>query len=353
MKPFSSRQKKLIREQNIQLVAFVGITFLMFLMLIKVESLLPSFLLAFVISYLFSPIVNFLERNEFKRQISISLLFIITGGLLALLTSIISPLISQQLNLLQLDSPRYIEGTMRIIKNIESRFIFLTDIIGTYDIGEQVEVFLRNNMGSFFESLPQIVSKSLTTLILAPFFAFFMLRDGNKMSRKMLSLVPNRNFELILNLFHQINQQLGGFIRARLLEAAIVGAVVWFGLWLISFPYAPLLAVFAALTNLIPYVGPLIGAVPAIIIALINSTPSIDFVLMLATYGLAQIIDIFFIIPMVVARIVDLHPITVVVAIIIGSQFMGVLGMIIAIPVASALKVTIISVYDHLVEFKS
>ena len=74
---------------------------------------------------------------------------------------------------------------------------------------------------------------------------------------------------------------------------------------------------------------------------------------MVATYGLAQIIDIFFIIPMVVARIVDLHPITVVVAIIIGSQFMGVLGMIIAIPVASALKVTLISIYDHLVEFKS
>ena len=109
---------------------------------------------------------------------------------------------------------------------------------------------------------------------------------------------------------------MGGFIRARFLEAAIVGAVVGIGLQVAGFPYASLLGLFAGLTNLIPYLGPLIGAVPAILIALISedgliaSTMSLNLIIITAIYFFAQLIDIVFIIPFVVAKIVNLHVIS-------------------------------------------
>ena len=170
------------------------------------------------------------------------------------------------------------------------------------------------------------------------------------MTKLLFSLVPNNFFELFSNLRYQINDQMGGFIRARILEAGIVGLIVWIGLSLANFKYAMVLALFASITNLIPYFGPIIGAVPALVIALISGFSLFDIFIVTLPYLIAQVVDIFLIIPLLVAKIVDLHPISVVIVIIIGAQLLGVLGMIIAIPLASAFKVTIFTFYRQLVD---
>ena len=113
------------------------------------------------------------------------------------------------------------------------------------------------------------------------------------------------------------------------------------------------MAVFAGATNLIPYVGPLIGAVPGLLVAVINQNSSGTLALVGAIYVIAQAVDMLFIIPLVVAKIVDLHPVTVVIVIIVGSQIMGVLGMIISVPVASIIKLTFTEFYNHVVDFRS
>ncbi|MBK8202259.1 MAG: AI-2E family transporter [Bdellovibrionales bacterium] len=221
------------------------------------------------------------------------------------------------------------------------------------DISQKVELTLTSWTSSLFDDLPSILQKLFTTLLLAPFLTFFLLKDGRRFSKIILSLVPNNIFEMILNLYSQVNDQIGQFVRARLMESIFVGLLMWIGLFAIGARYATLLAVFAALTNLIPYVGPFIGAVPALVMALINGESSLFFFLTVMVYMITQLVDMLFIIPLVVAKIVDLHPVTVILAIIVGAQLMGVLGMIISIPVASALKVTVTSVYVHLVGFRS
>jgi putative permease len=202
-----------------------------------------------------------------------------------------------------------------------------------------------------FEDLPDLISSSMAVLVLAPFFAFFMLLDGQAVTKQIMSLVPNIFFEFALNLQHQMNVQLGDFIRARLLEAGLVGTVVWLGLTIIGFPYAVLLGAFGGLTNLIPYIGPIIGAVPAILIAVVNEASGLEMLILVGVYVVAQLIDNFLIIPLMVAKIVNLHPVTVVIVIIIGAQLAGILGMIISIPVACILKLTAVEIYRHLVEF--
>ncbi|MBT4760127.1 MAG: AI-2E family transporter [Bdellovibrionaceae bacterium] len=347
----TKHQQKNLKVHFIKLFSFLSVLGLSVLLILKVDNLLLSSLLAFVISYLLGPLVNYMERRGLNRVASIMFLFSAMSLTIFIGLSSLYPLISSQLSSLKSDLPKYITGTTQLIKDTEANFSFLTAILLNFDLSEYVESLMTTWASSLFEDFPKYISKSLTTAMLAPFLAFFLLKDGQRILKSIFSLVPNRFFELSINLQHQINDQMGGFIRARMLEATIVGFVVWAGLWLIHFPYAPLLATFAALTNLIPYIGPLIGMVPPLIIALINGTPFIGLFLVLLPYAIAQIIDMFVIIPLVVAKIVDLHPVTVIISFIIGAQVMGVLGMIISIPVTSILKVTTTTVYKHLIEF--
>ena len=122
------------------------------------------------------------------------------------------------------------------------------------------------------------------------------------------------------------------------------------GLLIIGFPYAALIGTFAGLTNLIPYLGPLIGMVPPLIVAVVNGTSTVEILSLAAVFTVAQIIDNVLIVPMLVARIVDLHAVIVLVAIIFGAQVGGILGMIISIPVASILKLIIVAIYQMLMD---
>ena len=256
-----------------------------------------------------------------------------------------------QLSAFKSELPKFIDGMTKILAIRELKLNSFLFNMYEIDISKSLESTLLIFFRGLFDDLPNIISSSLSVMILAPFFAFFMLLDGQAVGKKLLALVPNNFFELALNLQHRINVQLGDFIRARLLEAGIVGFCVWVGLAAVGFEYAVLLAVFAGLSNLIPYIGPVVGAIPAVLIALVNSVPGFEFLIVIAVYIIAQLIDNFFIIPLVVAKIANLHPVTVAIVIIIGAQIGGILGMIISIPVASMLKLIISTIYSHLVEF--
>jgi putative permease len=206
--------------------------------------------------------------------------------------------------------------------------------------------------GRIIDSLPAFFSTFMSVLVLAPFFAFFMLLDGQTVMKKLMAMVPNHLFEPALTLAHRVNAQLGGFIRARLLEAGIVGMVVWLGLAAIGYPYSLLLAVFAALMNLIPYIGPVIGAVPALVIGPVMGVAAWKIWLVAGVYVSAQLIDMLFIIPLVVAKIINLHPVTVVMVIIIGAQLAGIVGMVISIPIACIVKLLTTPMYQHLVGYQ-
>lgn len=341
------------RERWIKLGAFFTLLAAIGFTIFLINNLLISFLIAFVLSYLLQPMVNFLEGLGWSRLRSITFIFLVLGGLLSITSSLLFPLLADQIEAINANMPTYIDGTTKIIAHIEKRLEFLTGMGLTLNVQTLVRDFLKSNMEQLLVDSPQLIKNYLTTTILAPFFAFFMLKDGRDIGRRMTDMVPNSVFELTLNLQYQINQQIGSFIRARLLEALIVGLVTWIGLALINAPYALILSLIAAITNLIPYVGPLIGAAPAFVIYIINGASTVDIVLVTMVYAFAQILDVVVLIPMMVAKLVNLHPVVVVLALIIGAQLLGILGMLIAIPLASALKVTVVTVYDHILDFRT
>ena len=328
------------------------------IILFAVDNLLLSVVLAFVIKYLMAPIVDFLERRHLPRPLAILLPFVFVGSTIGLGIFRLLPVITDQVAKLETHLPKYQSDLLNLVAMLESKFQVVSKLYNV-SFSQTINNWILAKTSLVSSALPSVFAGSLTVLMLAPFFAFFMLQDGRQISRTVLSLVPNNLFELGLNLSHQLNEQFGGFIRARFLEAAIVGMVVFVGLKVLGFPYALLLGLFAGAANLIPYIGPIVGAVPALLVVLLSDTPlitasvSFDLIVVSSIYFIAQLIDIVFIIPLVVARIVNLHPVTVIVVIIIGAQVMGVLGMVISIPVASAIKLVFSAVYDHLLELRT
>lgn len=354
MSSSKTRRQLALKHQNwIKLAGFLGLIFFFGLIILKVDNMLLSSLLAFVLSYLLVPAVNALERAGISRALSTTFVFILIGATFAVAISSILPFVSNQFVNLRMEIPKYIEGLGHIVSETEERIQNLSGTLYNMDISRQIETTLQGWAKTIFEDLPSFLTKSLTTMLLAPFLTFFMVKDGRQITRRFLQMVPNSIFEPTLSLFSQINDQMGQFIRARLLESAIIAIIVCIGLLLLGFPFAPLLAIFAGLANLIPYLGPIIGAIPALLIAVINGEPTLTIFLVALVYFTAQLIDNLFIIPIVVAKIVDLHPVTVIVAIIIGAQLLGIIGMIISIPVASALKVTLGTVYRHMTDFRA
>lgn len=346
----ATRQLHLKRINRVRLMAFFTLLFFLIACVLVVENLLISTLIGFVIAYLLGPIVNHFERRGVDRLWSTLWTFFVFGSLIIVAGVFIFPNLSTALVGLQQETPSYISGFSKLISSLETQARGLFGSWFSMDLNEWVEERLTLGMASFFNHIPGFIKQLLMVMLLGPFIAFFMVKDGRKILRQLLALIPNHIFETALSLQHQINIQIGYFVRARLLEAGIVGAVTWAGLMIIGFPFSLLLAIFAAITNLIPYIGPLIGLIPALTIALVNSSSNFELLLLFLVYLIAQLIDAGLLIPFFVARIVNLHPLTVIIVIIAGAQFMGVLGMIISIPLASTLKVTVETLYRHLTE---
>ncbi|PIS11175.1 MAG: hypothetical protein COT73_05365 [Bdellovibrio sp. CG10_big_fil_rev_8_21_14_0_10_47_8] len=340
------------RERRWKLLFFLLTLAALIFAITLMKNVFISFLLAFVTYYVLAPIVDFLERKGLSRQWSTTLPFLVLTGVGIITAQIFFPILADQITSLRDNIPRYIDASTKFLINFESQASSMIATIYPIDLKGGLEPKIMSMVQNLFQSLPDYVSQSLTVFFLTPFIAYFMLLDGRDFVRKVLSLVPNNFFELVLNMNHQINAQMGGFVRARILESLLVGGIIWLGLFILGFPYALILAVFAGIINIIPYLGPFIGAVPALIINFANGGDITVFWWLLVIYALAQVIDLALIVPFVVAKIVNLHPVTVVLVVILGSHLLGILGMIISIPLFSVLKVSAVSIYKHVIDFR-
>ncbi len=195
---------------------------------------------------------------------------------------------------------------------------------------------------------PNYLSSLFEWLLLVPLFLYFFFMESRRFSRNFLEAIPNPIFEKSYVLFSQFNAKFGEYIIAKFIEATIVGTLVTVGLLLIGFPYPFILGFVAGITNILPYIGPVIGFVPAFFIALLSKDPSVSMLGMVIIYGLANLIDMILVFPLLVSKIVNLHPIVVVVSIVIGSQLAGIVGMIVIIPFIAFFKLLFKEIYKDL-----
>lgn len=207
---------------------------------------------------------------------------------------------------------------------------------------------LETHGTDFLSKFPDYLSLLLEWLLLVPLFLYFFFMESHKFSHRLLEAIPNPIFEKSYVMFQQFNMKFGEYIIAKFIEATILGTIVTLGLLVIGFPYPFLLGFIAGITNILPYIGPVLGIIPGIFIALLSKDPNASMLGMLIVFSVANLIDMILVFPLLVSKIVNLHPIVVVVSIIVGSQIGGIVGMIVIIPFIAFFKLLFKEIYKDL-----
>ena len=323
--------------------------FLMFCyILFTVKGVFLSFIFAFIISFIFKPPTNFICRKlGIPRVWVASFVFLTALSLIVSLFIWAAPLLYEQVTSFQKELPSLIDKFSAIMVVWQEKLSVYFPILKDLDIPTKINQILQAFGKNFLGELPENASQYFTILFLAPFVGFIFIKNELGVTRGLYPFIPNNVFDMILAVHYKINKQVEAFIRGRVLEAIIVGCLIFLGLFLMNFPYSGLLASFAGLMNLIPYLGPVIGSLPVVLVAIVQDYDVTQIALVIGLFFFVQFIDAVILVPVLLARIVNLHPITVVVIIMAGAQFMGILGMVISIPFVNALKVSAIALYQH------
>jgi putative permease len=200
----------------------------------------------------------------------------------------------------------------------------------------------------FIGKIPKYLSSVFEWVLLVPLFLYFFFRESSKFSNWSMQGIPNSIFEKTYVLFSQFNRKFGEYIVAKFIEATILGSLVTMGLFIIGFPYPFILGLIAGVSNILPYLGPVIGIVPALLIALLSKDSQVSMFGMFIVFSIANLIDMVLVFPLLVSKIVNLHPIIVVVSIIVGSQLGGIVGMIVIIPFVAFFKLLFKEIYKDL-----
>ena len=184
---------------------------------------------------------------------------------------------------------------------------------------------------------------AFTTGVIILFLTFFLLNGGSQMKKAFIQMVPNRFFEPALVLIQGLDQQLGDYLRSRLIQTIILSIIASIGYWILGLRFAILIGIIAGLANLIPYIGPFIGAIPAIIAVFLGSRlgPGWSLLAVIILTLAIQIIDNAIITPLIVGKSVELGPVTTIVVVLLGEQLLGLIGLLMAVPIAAMCKLII------------
>lgn len=317
---------------------FAAIVSIYFIYVLK--GLMVSFILAALLTYLLNPLVNAIERKGTPRSYAILLAYLALSFLVAGIFLHIVPRVIKQLNSFEEAIPVYMMQTQQIIQYFQERYSGL-------NIPDGVRQVIDQRVGMLEEYVLQWVRNAVTALIglagyifkilLAPVLAFYLLRDLDSITKKAEAWLPVNLSCEIKGLFRQINQVLESFIRGYFLVAAIISVLTAVSMALLGVDFALMLGLIAGITELIPYFGPVIGAVPAIGIALLKSkwlALKVAVVFLIIHQLEGNIIS-----PKIMSDKVGLHPLLVIFSLLAGGELYGLWGMLLAIPCAAVLKV--------------
>ena len=291
------------------------------------------------IAMIYHPLVTLLENSGLKRIFAVLLVFAVSGVVIFFGLNVLIPKIANQINALTLtfnqNNINDITAEVELIIKEYIPFIPSEEIVLKFREFFSDLIFNSvNNISNIVTSIVSVISIS----IIVPFMTFFILKDHTSIINGIINIVPNKYFEFSYYVLSEIGFQLGRFIRGWIFDAFIVGTLVAIGLAILGIQNSIIIGVIAGIGHLIPYFGPVIGGIPALIISLIqfgnmSMLPEIT-ILFIIIYS----IDNGYIQPNIFSKSTDLHPLMIILLILMGSQIMGVLGMLIAIPAATVIK---------------
>ncbi|HEY3208680.1 MAG TPA: AI-2E family transporter [Actinomycetota bacterium] len=326
--------------------------------LVPVRIAFGPLLLALVIVYLLNPIVSRLQARGLPRVWGTLLTYVVFLAIVGVALRFLIPIVADQVSSFVSSVPGLLGRAQESLADAARRLgieVKSTDILASLSPQGQA--------GSFITRIFSFTAGFLHALIvfvLGAVVGFYLLVDLPKVQRAAIALVPLRRRDEVRSVLEKMGRALGGYFRGQLLVAAFVGVASMLGLFIVGLPYWALVGAVAGLFNLIPLIGPFIGAVPALFIAfttrdtggLLHLEPGWPMAVGASLALLVvQQIDNHIISPNVMARTVKLHPVTVMLGLLIGGTLAGLVGMLLTVPVIASAKIVLLHLWDSNVQW--
>lgn len=314
------------------------------------KAVLAPFLVAMIISYVLNPIVCMLSDRKVPRSIAVLLIYAVFLTCLAVILINMIPMLIRQLEELNEHLPEFTMHAQSLMTNLDSKLLPPGIRTGMNSWFFHMETRLADGISGFMDNIGTTINMLFNVFII-PFLIFYILKDFEVFQRTAVSYLPRSRRKAIVTLIKEIDTALGNYVRGQFLVCLIIGVFAYIGYMVIGMPYALLFASIVAIFNIVPYLGPFLGAAPALLMA---STISWKMVLLVATVNLiCQLLESNVISPQVVGRKLHLHPLLIIFALLVGGQVAGTVGLILAVPVFAVMKVLLQHFFAYYVRRKS
>jgi predicted PurR-regulated permease PerM len=317
-----------------------------------IGSIVAIFLLAMLFAFVIAPAVDWLESHGMPRLLASTIMFFVSLGAFIVVAYFLSPLLYDQVMVLQ---ERVSFGEMRkSLPQFEKQLVRSLSFLGVRDL--HLTTKIEDFISALFDNVLNIASGIVGLMIfvvMTLISTFFLIKDGRKLKKSLIEVVPNQFFEMSLSILHKIDWSLGAYLRGILLDAFVIGLVTTFAMWLLDIPNFYLIGMVAAFANLVPYLGPPTAALVASTISIITLGTFEQVPLILITFTLIRLLDDSLIQPLTISQSVKLHPLTIIFTILIGGQLFGIIGMLFAVPVAGVMKVVAWELYSGLKRYRA
>ncbi|MGM7702097.1 AI-2E family transporter [Pseudalkalibacillus sp. Hm43] len=314
---------------------------------ILITTLFFPIVVSGVFFYLFRPIVHLIQRFNVPKIFSILLVYVIFGGLITGVVWAFGPVLQEQVKSL-------IEGAPELAEKFKDKMgewkqnpvvarVMESGVLNDGKLTERISSSVGNltsSVGNHIVSFLSVLTNIIVILILLPFILFYMLKDGHKLPGSILRFLPEKHRDEGKSILDDMDKALSGFIQGQLIVSLFIGTFVYIWYLIIDLEYALVLALIALFLNVVPFVGPIIGTAPGVIVGLLQS-PMTALYVILGVIVIQQI-ESNLISPQVMGKRLSMHPLTVILLLLVASSIAGVLGLILAIPTYAIGKVLVI-----------
>jgi len=347
---FVDKRKKIKYDTKIlvaiaSIFAVIYVIYELFSKFTILSDILLAIIMSVILAYFLNPLVNYLQKRGLKRVVSTAVVYIgIVIVLIILLVTFIPRTIDEIKNLAE-NSSVYISNFNAFIDRVYSVY---SNVLGdTPELLKSIEEVIESNthklQDSISNGLANLVSgisgflSKAVTLILIPIITFYFLIDKNYFVKKVKENIPERYKDDILGLSQQINDVMNQFIKGRFFMAIFVGTMTAIFLLIMDVQFAIVIGFITAIADIVPYIGPFLGFLPAVFLAFFSSPLKALWVAVF--FVVIQWVENNILAPKVLGQSIGLHPLTVLLALIIGGGIFGVLGMILAVPVTAIMMI--------------
>lgn len=314
--------------------------------IIVFNTIVAPIIVSIILYYLFNPLVNLMERYNISRLWGVIILFLVIIGVIALAINLLIPVIGAQFKSFGNNFPYYVDKVNKFIDSV-TKYSLISNFYG--QIQDQLDSLAKklpsmvsdyfNGFGSKVKNFAEALVNVGVVIATTPFVLFFMLKDEHRFKEFSTNLMPPKFRKDFHDLLDKMSLQVGSYIQGQIIVSFCIGILLFIGYSIIGLDYSLILASIAAVTSVVPYIGPTIAISPAIIIALITSP--IMLLKLVVVWTAVQFIEGHFISPNIMGKTLKIHPLTIIFILLSAGNLLGVVGVILGIPAYAILKVLV------------